>query len=330
MENPVKNPFPLPPQPRNSGGEWRRVGFELEFSGITMQQAIGALQSSLGARVATQSVGEALMKQESLGDFNVELDWAYLKKKAAERGEDKPDSEWLELLGQAASLLVPVEVVCPPVPMNKLNMLVPMVTALREAGAMGTEESLLAAYGVHINTEIPSLDADTLFDYLRAFALLQWWLVDAHKIDPTRRLTPYVDLYPEAYLIRILSRKKASMDQIFDDYFEFNATRNRALDLLPLLAEVDERRVQLAVKDPRVNARPAFHYRLPDCHIEKSDWALGESWQTWLAVENLANRPDALDELSTAFCAAQRPLIGVSRKDWVQQVSQWLENHASA
>ena len=326
----MKNPFPLPPQPRNSDDKWRRVGFELEFSGITMDQAIDAIKASLGATVATQSVGEALMQQESLGDFNVELDWAYLKKKAAEQGDDKPDSEWLELLGQAASLLVPVEVVCPPVPLNKLDLLVPMVTALREAGAIGTEESLLAAYGVHINTEIPRLDADTLFDYLRAFALLQWWLVDAHNIDPTRRLTPYIDLYPEAYLVRVLSRDSASMDQIFDDYFEFNATRNRALDLLPLLAEVDEQRVQQAVNDPRVKARPAFHYRLPDCHIEKADWSLGESWQTWLAVENLAHKPDAVDELATAFCAAQRPIIGVSRKDWVQQIDQWLQNHASA
>jgi hypothetical protein len=300
----------------------------MEFSGITMQQAIDALHASLGASVVSQSVGEALMQQKSLGDFNVELDWAYLKKKAAEQGDDKPDSEWLELLGQAAALLVPVEVVCPPLPLNKLDVLVPMVNALREAGAMGTEESLLAAYGVHINTEIPSLDADTIFNYLRAFALLQWWLVDAHNIDPTRRLSPYIDLYPEAYLVRLLSRKKADMDQIFDDYFEFNATRNRALDMLPMLAEIDERRVQLAVEDPRVKARPAFHYRLPDCHIEKSDWALGESWQTWLAVENLALRPDALDELAEAFCAAQRPLIGVGRKDWVQQVSEWLENQA--
>lgn len=295
-----------------------------------MQQAIDALHSSLGAKVETQSVGEALMKQKSLGDFNVELDWAYLKKKAAEQGDDKPDSEWLELLSQAASLLVPVEVVCPPVPLDKLGELVPMITALRDAGAIGTEESLLAAYGVHINTEIPSLDADTIFDYLRAFAILQWWLVDAHNIDPTRRLTPYIDLYPEAYLVRLLSCQKAGMDQIFDDYFEFNSTRNRALDMLPMLAEIDEQRVQEAVNDSRVKARPAFHYRLPDCHIEKSDWALGESWQTWLAVENLAHRPDALDELAEAFCAAQRPLIGVNRKDWVEQVSQWLENHALA
>lgn len=330
MNNSANQTFPLPPQAKTAAGDWRQVGFELEFSGITMEQAAEALESSLGASVSSQSVGETLMQVESLGEFNVELDWAYLKDKAAEQGDDRPDSEWLELLGKAASLLVPVEIVCPPIPLNRLCELEPMVASLREAGAVGTEESLLAAYGVHINTEIPRLDAETLFAYLRAFAILQWWLVDEHDVDPTRRLTPYIDLYPEAYLLRVLSRTEASMDQIFDDYFEFNATRNRALDLLPLLAEVDEKRVQQAVDDPRVKARPAFHYRLPDCHIEKSDWSLGQTWRTWLAVENLAGQAGALDQLAAAFCDAQRPLIGVNRKDWVQQVDRWLRDHASA
>ena len=40
---------------------------------------------------------------------------------------------------------------------------------------MGTEELLIAAYGVHVNTEIPRLDTEALFSYLRAFAVLQWW-----------------------------------------------------------------------------------------------------------------------------------------------------------
>lgn len=174
---------------------------------------------------------------------------------------------------------MPVEVVCPPIPVTHLSALEPMVGALRKAGAVGTEESLLAAYGVHINTEVPRLDASTLHSYLRAFAVLHWWLVDVHEVDPTRKVSPYVDLYPEAYLKQVLSQSDSTMDRIFAEYLEHNASRNRALDLLPLLAEVDEKRVRGAVDDPKIKARPAFHYRLPNCNIERAGWSLDESRQ---------------------------------------------------
>ncbi len=330
MNATARNGFPLPPSPRNDAGDYRLVGFELEFSGVTMEQAVAALADSLGAEAREQSVAETLLEVDDLGEFNVELDWAYLKRKAAESGDEKSDEEWLELLSQAAALLVPVEVVCPPIPLDRLDALEPMVDALREAGAVGTDESLIAAYGVHINTEIPRLDADTLFAYLRAFALLQWWLVDAHRVDPARRLSPYIDLYPEAYLRQVLERDKASMDEIFADYLEHNATRNRALDLLPLLAEIDEARVQRAVDDPRVKPRPVFHYRLQDCHIEKRDWSLTEAWNTWLEVERLAADGDALDALAARFRDAHRPVIGVKRRDWVETIERWHRDRGSA
>ncbi len=326
----ASNSFPLPPTARNDAGEYRRVGFELEFSGVTMEQAVAALADSLGAETRAQSVAETLLEVDGLGEFNVELDWAYLKRKATERGEDKSDEEWLEWLSQAAALLVPVEVVCPPIPLDRLDALEPMIDALREAGAIGTDESLIAAYGVHINTEIPRLDAATLFAYLRAFALLQWWLVDAHDVDAARRLSPYIDLYPEAYLRQVLARDTASLDEIFDDYLEHNATRNRALDLLPLLAEIDEARVQRAVDDPRVKPRPAFHYRLQDCHIEKADWSLAAAWGTWLEVERLAEDAAALDALAAKFRDAHRPVIGVKRRDWVETIERWQRDRASA
>jgi hypothetical protein len=224
-------------------------------------------------------------------------------------------------------MLVPVEIVCPPIPVPDLAALDPMVDALREAGAVGTEESLLAAYGVHINTEIPRLDAATLSAYLKAFAVLQWWLVDAHAVDVTRKASPYIDLYPQAYLKQVLSRTGPTMADIFADYLEHNASRNRALDLLPLLAEIDEKRVRSAVHDPRIKARPAFHYRMPNCHIERADWSLAGPWNTWCVVERLVDRKHDLDALAAAFLAAERPIMGVSRSNWVGFMDQWLNDH---
>ena len=316
--------YAQPPEPSNAQGNLRRVGFELEFSSITLDDATSAIGEALGGRVKSETAAKTVFEVDDLGEFGVELDWDYLKRKAVAEDPDFSESGWLEFMSQAAALLVPVEVVCPPIPLDRLDRLDPMVDALRRAGAVGTEESLLAAYGVHINTEIPRLDSATLHRYLRAYVLLQWWLVDAHEVDPTRRLSPYIDLYPEAYLHRVLTCDTPDMTQIMDDYLEHNATRNRALDLLPLLKEIDSARIERDIDDPRVNARPAFHYRLPNCQIDHSDWSLSHSWNTWLVVERLAVRDDDLRQLATEFEAAQRPLLGVDRADWVERINAWL------
>ena len=320
--------FDLPPEANKDDGSPRMVGFELEFSGISLDETAGAVQSALGGELQSESSAERVIHTDSFGEFIIELDWAYLKRKAngTDRGEE--GSEWLEHLSQAAALLVPVEVVCPPIPLTDLSVLTPMVSELRDAGAIGTEESLIAAYGVHINTEISRLDADTLFSYLRAFAILQWWLVDAHEVDATRKVSPYVDLYPEVYLKQVLSKSQSTMDAIFADYLDHNASRNRALDLLPMLAAIDSDRVRDAVDDPKIKARPAFHYRLPNCHIERPDWTLASSWNTWCVIERLADRKDDLDALADEFLAADRPILGVGRSDWVRFIDQWLKDRA--
>jgi len=318
--------FQLPPVTHKADGSPRLVGFELEFSGLTLEQAANALKSQLGGKLRVKSTAEQVLHVSSLGEFNIELDWDYLKRKAAESAQDEEGDEWIEKLSKAAALLVPLEVVCPPIPITNLGLLHPVQAALRDEGAVGTEESLLAAYGVHINAEIPRLDAATLFSYLKSFVVLQWWLVEAHDVDVTRKVSPFVDTYPEAYMEKVLSRSDPALDEIFDDYLEHNASRNRALDLLPLLAHIDHDRVRRIVDDPKIKARPTFHYRLPNCQIERSDWSLANSWNTWCIVERLADRSDDLNDLGRAFLDAERPVLGVNRTDWVAFLDKWLRD----
>lgn len=322
--------FKAPPVTVKGDGTPRMVGFELEFSGLTLDQAVDALRSSLGGKLKNGTAAEQVVHVESMGDFHVELDWAYLKRKAVEKDQDQENGEWIEQASKAASLLVPVEVVCPPIPIAHLNALNPMVSALRKAGAVGTEESLFAAYGVHINTEIPYLDAATMFSYLRAYSVLQWWLVEAHEVNTTRKISPYIDLYPEEYVKRLLSRSNPGIDMVCADYLAYNASRNRGLDMLPLLAEIDDECVRSVVDDAKVKARPAFHYRLPNCNIERADWSLAQSWNKWCIIEQLSCRPDDLDELGAAFLDADRPVLGINRKKWVAFIDQWLKNRGLA
>jgi len=324
------SPYNVPSALYGPRGKPRRVGFEIEFSGISLEQTGAALQAALGGRLEEKSAAECLLHVEGLGDFGIELDWSYLKRKAAATQRLGADTAWVETLSQAAAMLVPIEVVCPPLPVTALDSLDGLVIALREAGAVGTEESFLAAYGVHINVEIPCLDAATLFSYLRAYAILQWWLVEAHRVDLTRRVSPYIDLYSETYVQLLLSQAAPTMTEIFDDYLVCNANRNRALDLLPLLAEIDGDRVRQALDDPRIEARPAFHYRLPNCHIERPGWSLAQPWNIWWAVDELAQRPDDLAELAAAFVDADRPLLGVNRNQWVEFIDRWLKDRRLA
>lgn len=313
---------------KTSEGATRRVGFELEFSGLDLEQASQAVLSALGGEIDRKSVAEHEISVPELGTFGIEIDWAFLKRNADAAG--KGEREWVEPLSQLAPLLVPIEVVAPPIAADRLDCLSPMIAALREAGAQGTEESLIAAYGVHINTEIPDLTAQTLHRYLKAFALLQWWLMDAHAVDPARRLSPYIDPWPEAYLHEVLTLDDPDHANLIDSYLAHNATRNRALDMLPLLAHIDESSVRAVVDDDRINARPAFHYRLPNCQIEKPDWNLASSWNLWCVVEALANNAVGLNTLAGEFVDSDRLIIGVSRSEWVKRMNSWLVDHALA
>ena len=320
-----KDTFKLPPLLHNHSGQIRKVGFELEFTGLDIEQAGKILKAALGGELQIKSITESVLQVPELGDFKVELDWKFLKKIAAEEDVDQP-SQWIDLLSQSAAIIVPVEIVCPPIRLTELDRLIPMIDRLREAGATGTEDSMLAAYGVHVNCEIPCLNAATLFSYLRAFSLLQWWLVDNQKINFSRKLSPYIDLYPEQYLKKLFSSQEPDLEQIFADYMEHNASRNRALDMLPLMAEIDQEKVHQIVGDDLIQPRPAFHFRLPDCHIEKPEWSLSTSWHSWWLVEQLATQDDSLNDLSERFLRMERPLIGVSRKGWTKVIDLWLSD----
>ena len=165
--------FKTPPTTTRSDGEPRRVGFELEFTGLTLQQTAQQLQQALGGKIIQNSAAEQALETAALGTFNIELNRDYLKRKADEARDTDEGHEWVNFLQQAATLVVPMEVVCPPIAIDDLNTLDMMVDALRAAGAKGTEDSPIAAFGVHINPEIPRLDAATLDRYSKAFAFLQ-------------------------------------------------------------------------------------------------------------------------------------------------------------
>lgn len=320
---------PLAPLPvaKTSQNEPRRVGFELEFAQIDLKTVAQILSDELNGEIERKSEAEWLINTE-LGPFVVELDWSTGKAAARERAkqvedEEDPIAEWLTKL---AGQLVPVEIVCPPIAAHSIHVLDPIIERLRAAGAVGTEQSLVYAFGLHINIELPDEDAATIAQYLKAYSVCQDWLVKRHNVDLVRRVTPYIDLYPEAYVECVLAYDDAvTMDQLIEDYLEHNPTRNRALDMLPIFKHFDEKRIEKSLDDPRINARPAFHYRMPNCEIEQEHWGLGPAWNIWCVIEYLTQHPKQIEQLAAQWREHADNLIPFQDQPWHPTLDDILE-----
>ena len=311
--------WPMPPRTENQEGQPRRLGVELEFSGIPLDRVVDLMRKHLGGEVQTVSPYELFLRDSSLGDFAVELDFAWLKRRGRARAlEDNPDE-----LGQfgesvlklAAEQVVPFEIVSPPIAMAQLWRLGDLFQVLRQAGAEG----------LHLNPEMPDLEAATILAYLRAFVCLFDWLRERSKVNISRRITPYIDPFEKPYIKLLLQQDYApEQAQLIDDYLRHNPTRNRALDMLPLLAHLDEKRVRKAVADDRIKSRPTLHYRLPNCEIDDPNWSLVQPWRAWLQVEALACDPPRLQRITRHYQKHLSGLAGGLFGDWAEVSAEYL------
>jgi hypothetical protein len=321
---------PLPPQARTRAGAMRRVGVELELQGLDIDALSALVADHLDGRVERVSEYEHVVHGDTAGDWRVELDFAYLK---ARGRESQPPTGVLgqlddaaeDLLAAGSRLLVPLEIVTPPLPMIRLEALDRLVARLRDAGARGTRDGVAFAFGLHLNPELPDTDADTLTRYLKAFLCLFDWLKAEAQIDLLRLLTVYIDPFPERYVRKAVDPGYwPDLETLIDDYLADNPTRNRALDMLPPFAEVDEARVRAVVDDDRIKPRPALHYRLPNCEIDEPGWGVAQAWRHWLQVEHLAADGDRLQAACDAYRRHLDQTLGRLFEDWATGVKPWL------
>ncbi|RLU01118.1 amidoligase family protein [Ketobacter sp.] len=297
----------LPPEPNTQAGAERRVGVELEFAGLEPAQIIACVQNQFGGKLQRRSSFEFFLQDTSLGKFGIELDAAYIKSLGAlmEESGDLEDEFSIEavateLLTKAAEQFVPWELVTPPVPVSRLAEVQQLFTRLRQAGALGTRNSIRYAFGLHLNPELPNTDIATILAYLRAYLCLYDWIADRDQIDLTRKLTNYIKHFSKEYIQLVVDWDyRPDLAQLIDDYIDHNPTRNRSMDMLPLFTFLDEPRVRNRLDDARIKSRPTLHYRLPNCDIDNPQWNLDQPWQNWLQVERLALAPQRLQH----FCA---------------------------
>jgi hypothetical protein len=325
-----------PPLERNAKGEMRKVGLELELGYLTLERTLEIVQGALGGEIVADSRTEGAVLGTDFGRFKVEVDSTPLKERSYLRpfqalGLD-PDSPTALLVEdsvlQVAREFVPLEVVTPPIPWDRMAELDPLWASLRAAGAEDTRSSLLNAFGLHLNPEPPDFEPATLLGTLRGFLLLEDWIMAQADTDLMRLIAPYIRTFPEPYRRKILEPGyQPDWTTFVDDYLAASPTRNRPLDMLPLLAHLKAPGLEERVEDwALVSARPTFHYRLPNCELARADWTPAEEWNRWVQIERVASDRVLLEELSRAYLDTPDLPLRMQRSGWAEHVAARLAN----
>jgi hypothetical protein len=331
--------FEHPPVLYNNQGELRTVGFELEYTNVSIETSAQLIQRIYGGTIQKENRFKQEVKGTELGDFIIEFDLTLLTEKRYKKffetfnlrledvriGNGTLEDEVEETLGNLVGKVFPNEIACPPIPCTQLEQIEKLREALYLLHAEGTQSFLTNAFGTHINVEAPNLETATLLAYLRAFLLLYPWLLEEGRTDFARKMSPFIDPYPEVYIDLVLNPVyEPDLETFIRDYHTHNPDRNRPLDLYPLLAFIKEDTVVQYAKIGKVKARNAFHYRLPNSSIAQPDWTLAQEWNNWVQIEKLANDREKIAHLSEEYLSLKaHTLIGFDSK-WIKRTKQWL------
>lgn len=279
------------PEPSTASGEERRVGVEIEFSGLSEDEVATILQARFGGEISRDDPHSLQVDDSAVGTLKVELDTAIAKNQSG------------GLRDKALDLLrgvVPVEIVTEPLTRDAVVQFNAVIDDLRNAGAVGSRDGLLFGFGVHLNVEVVDAEAAMTLRTVRSFALLEAWLRAEGQIDTMRRILPFVKAWPAELIDGLVRHKPQSMADLIDLCDPHIQSRNHSLDLLPLFKWAVPQLFEASYPDDTATkARPAFHFRLPDSRINEEDWSLHASWAMWHQVEEVA-ASDMLEALEDA------------------------------
>ncbi|MBM1170316.1 amidoligase family protein [Microvirga arabica] len=270
-------------------GSARRVGVEVEFLGPSVSAAAAALARDLGGVVEPEDPHAVKVRGTRLGNLSIELDLRHIHPARHPDLDVGLGRRGAAFLGTLVSPFVPRELITAPIPAAQLGDVDKALASVRSVGARGRGVIFQNSLSLHFNIDPPSLDVRTLTAFLKGFLLVS---------DDLRRQTARGSLrlalalppdYPESYKERVLARDYwPGLPDLTADYLAANPTRQRALDLLPVLAHLNEAQVRQALPREKIGPRPVFHYRLPHAYLSDPDWSILPDWYGWLKVERIA------------------------------------------
>ena len=334
--------FRMPPIMTNENGEIRKIGFELEFGGLSPLHVAELISEKFGGKIEKVNRYYAEIKGSIPGDFTVKIDTSFLYEKKysklidllgvdMENPEDDKEiiAKTEKILENIFSTVVPCEVVTPPVNLDEMETIDKVRRLLKDNQAKGTKASVLYAFALHINPELPALNIFTILNYLRAFLVLYPWLKKNMMPDYSRRLTTFINPFPDDFTRNILTESyRPDLDVFIKDYHLYNPDRNRPLDLYPVLAMLDEN-VSRLKGIGNVSKRPTFHFRMPDCRIDQENWTIATEWNYWYFVEYLAAKKDDLDDLSRLYLKEENRILPGFESQWAENIEKWAEKSKS-
>ncbi|MGM0598145.1 MAG: amidoligase family protein [Myxococcota bacterium] len=308
----------------------RKFGFEIEYTDLEITKSAAIIQKTLGGKVKKQS-DLIYSINTDLGEFEVTLD-VNLLQDLSRQAEQKKQEKLINLEKETKDLLTPIvdsfmpyEIVAPPLEFEDFPKLTKIVDKLRKAGAKGTKAGLIYAFGIHINAELPSLEVNSILSYLQSFLLLDEWLEEEMEIDFSRKLTPFIKPFSQKYKNLVLNPEyKPQRTQFINDYLEFNPTRNRPLDLLPVFAFINKDKIDDEIDSNLVQARPTYHFRMANCRIDEAEWNLQVEWNSWIVVEYLAHNNQLRARMLKDYAASETNKSIFSQNTWLDKTKDYV------
>lgn len=297
----------------------RTVGVEIEFTGTSARRAATVLAEA-GGKLEEEDPHAFHIRNSPLGDLRVELDVRHVHFRRASRVAFAPPRGWAVRLGNLLSPIVPRELITPPVPMDRLSAVDELADLLRRSGASGCGANTFGSLGLHFNVDPPDLEPETIVSIVKAFLILEPGLRRAgHAGNPLRKVWQ-PPRFAAPYVRKVLDPDYwPDMDTFTRDFLGASPSRNRSLDLLPLLSHFDDVRVRARLPKEKIGRRPVFHYRLPQACLGQPDWSIAPEWNRWVAVERLASDAEALLRLCADFRGFEN-----DEAAWSERTAPWL------
>ena len=165
-----------------------------------------------------------------------------------------------------------------------------------------------------------------LVSFVPSFLLFDW-LYEESEIPLARKVAPFIHDFPKEYVQLVLKPTyHPTIGEFMTDYLNYNSTRNRPLDLLPLFLTIDRDKVfSYPVEKELIKARPTFHYRLPNSQVDNPNWTIASDWNKWVEVERLANNPDRMKQMTKDYFKTREETFVFSRSKWIEKTRVWLQ-----
>lgn len=196
--------------------QFKRVGLEVEFTGLTIDEVLSELQNELGGKLERVDEGNTFyykLKNSALSrSLEAEKIWIHFEGNETDSTTRVTD----------VSRIKTIEVTSSPLDWEGVKIFDRAIQRLRDAGAIGTTETNAVSIQVNIEmvtSEKPTMAIEDLLSLLRNYYSDEHFaLIEKEVVLPEVR-KPYVGKYSDEMMKRILNPDyKPSMRQFYDDF----------------------------------------------------------------------------------------------------------------